>query len=292
MNTKVLLDTDIGSDIDDAVSLAYLLAHPRCDLLGITTVTGEADKRAMLASALCKVAGVEVPIFPGKETPLLVSQQQVHAPQAETLGNWDHDKDFPRGRAVDFLGQTIRQNPGEVVLLTIGPLTNIGTLFRQDPEVPSLLKAMVTMCGWFTDRYGKRTAEWNAGGDPHATGIVFESRVRTHRLLGLDVTSQVKMDSDGVRERFRSDLLEPVLDFAGVWFKENDVITFHDPLAAAAIFNEGICVFEKGTAGVELENEKQRGMTYWRPGGPDPCHEVALEVDPDRFFQHFFSVFD
>ena len=57
MPTKVLLDTDIGSDIDDAVCLAYLLAQPECELLGITTVTGEAEKRARMASALCKVAG-------------------------------------------------------------------------------------------------------------------------------------------------------------------------------------------------------------------------------------------
>ena len=65
MPIKLLLDTDIGSDIDDAVCLAYLLAQPACDLLGITTVSGEADHRAMLASALCRVAGRDVPIFPG-----------------------------------------------------------------------------------------------------------------------------------------------------------------------------------------------------------------------------------
>lgn len=69
MTLKVLLDTDIGSDIDDAVALAYLLAQPECELLGITTVSGEAAKRAQLASALCKVAGRDIPIFPGREAP-------------------------------------------------------------------------------------------------------------------------------------------------------------------------------------------------------------------------------
>ena len=57
MSIKVLLDTDIGSDIDDALCLAYLLAQPECELLGITTVTGDVEKRAMLASAQCKVVG-------------------------------------------------------------------------------------------------------------------------------------------------------------------------------------------------------------------------------------------
>ena len=62
---KILLDTDIGSDIDDSVCLAYLLSQPKCDLLGITTVTGDTVKRAMLASVLCRLAGREIPIFPG-----------------------------------------------------------------------------------------------------------------------------------------------------------------------------------------------------------------------------------
>src|SRR5881628_1059466 len=103
---KVILDTDIGSDIDDAVCLAYLLAQPRCELLGITTVTGQADKRAMLASALCKVAGKDIPIFPGGEKPLLVPQKQPHAPQAEALSRWPHETKFPNGAAVEFLRQT------------------------------------------------------------------------------------------------------------------------------------------------------------------------------------------
>src|SRR5437867_10805365 len=151
MSVKVLLDTDIGSDIDDAVCLAYLLAQPQCELLGITTVTGEADKRAMMASALCKVADKEIPIFPGCEKPLLVPQKQPHAPQAAALSRWPHEGNFPQGEAVQFLRQTIRRHPGEVTLLTIGPLTNIGLLFALDPEIPSLLKALVSMCGVFTN---------------------------------------------------------------------------------------------------------------------------------------------
>ena len=78
--TKLLLDTDIGSDIDDAVCLAYLLAQKECELLGVTTVTGEAVKRAMMADAMCQVAGREVPILPGLEAPLLIASRQPHAP--------------------------------------------------------------------------------------------------------------------------------------------------------------------------------------------------------------------
>lgn len=293
MPIKVLLDTDIGSDIDDAICLAYLLAQPKCELLGITTVTGEADKRASMASALCKVAGKRVPIFPGAEMPLLIPQQQVHAPQAAVLHKWPHDTEFPRGQAVEFLRQTIREHPGEVVLLTIGPLTNIALLFRVDPEVPRLLKGLVMMCGVFTDCLpGAGPLEWNARGDPHATAIVYQAPVRVHRSVGLDVTSRVRLDASQVRARFRADLLKPVLDFAEVWFEEVDQITFHDPLAAATIFEDRLCAFERGTVEVELADEQLRGMTRWMPGKPDGQHQVALDVNPGWFFEHYFSVFE
>ena len=92
---KILFDTDIGSDIDDAVCLAYLLAQPRCELMGITTVAGEGEFRAQLASVLCRIAGKDVPIFVGAETPLIGPQLEPVAEQAAALGNWERGKDFP-----------------------------------------------------------------------------------------------------------------------------------------------------------------------------------------------------
>ena len=67
---KILLDTDIGGDIDDAICLAYLLKEPQCDLLGITTVCGEPEKRAAVADAICRAAGRQVPIVAGLDTTL------------------------------------------------------------------------------------------------------------------------------------------------------------------------------------------------------------------------------
>ena len=143
----------------------------------------------MMASAMCKVTGQNIPIYPGCEQPLLVAQQQPYAPQAAALAKWDHDEHFPRGQAVEFLRQTIRDHPGEITLLTIAPLTNIGLLFAVDREIPSLLKRLVMMCGTFTNRLaGVGPREWNAIGDPHATAIVYDAPVTVHRSLGLDVT--------------------------------------------------------------------------------------------------------
>jgi inosine-uridine nucleoside N-ribohydrolase len=293
VKTKVLFDTDIGSDIDDAVALSYLLAQPDCDLVGITTVTGEPVKRAMLASAILRHWGRDVPVYPGAAEPLLVPQRQTTAPQAAALARWDHAREFPRAEAVEFLRRTIRTHPGEIVLLTVGPLTNAGLLFAVDPETASMLKALVMMAGSFTDSAGAgRRLEWNARGDPHATAVVYRTPVAVHRSVGLDVTMKVRMKAAGVRERFGAiPLLAPVLDMAEVWFRKRDVITFHDPLAAAAIFADDLVRFESGNVEVDLEAPDQLGATRWSPGGDDPAHEVALDVDPPRFFEHFFSFF-
>jgi inosine-uridine nucleoside N-ribohydrolase len=292
MAVKLLLDTDIGSDIDDAVCLAYLLAQPACELLGITTVSGDPVKRAMLASAQCKVAGKQVPIFPGAGDPLLIAQRQPHVPQADALERWPHDSSvsFEQGEAIEFLRQTIRKHPGEVVLLTIGPLTNIALLFRSDPSIPALLKGLVMMGGSFSGRPGVGAREWNIILDPHAADIVYRTPVAIHRSIGLDVTLRVTMPADEVRQRFQVPLLRPVLDFAESWFQRQTSITFHDPLAAATLFDEHICTTEHGTVQVELADEKSLGKTVWMPGGPEQPHQVAFDVDVDRFFKHYFAV--
>lgn len=286
MREKVLLDTDIGSDIDDAVCLAYLLANPDCDLLGITTVTGEGEQRAQMASALCLAAGRQVPIYIGAETPLLVEQRQPAAPQAAALANWRHESGFSRGEAIQFLRQTIRDHPGEITLLSIGPLTNIALLFKVDPQIPPNLKGLVMMCGAFEP--GRQ--EWNAMLDPHASAMVYNTRVRVHRSIGLDVTNQVRMPAAAVRRAFQVPLLQPVLDFAEVWFQQRETITFHDPLAATTLFDPEMCGFSRGQVGIELGDAENLGKTMWQ-AMPDGAHEVATQVDPGRFFDHFFSYF-
>lgn len=294
MSEKILLDTDIGSDIDDAVALAYLLAQPRCELLGITTVTGEPEKRAMIASAQCKLAGKEIPIYPGAADPLLIAQRQPQAPQAAKLDKWAHDTDFPKGEAIEFLRHTIRAHPGEITLFAIGPLTNIALLFHSDPEIPSLLKQLVLMCGVFRGmNWQGEPLEWNAILDPHATAMVYRARPARHLSVGLDVTTQVVMARDAVQQRFQTPYLQPVLDFADVWFEQRPEITFHDPLAAALIFDESICNYETGEVQVELADTERLGQTQLQAAqqGESTPHQIALGVDAPQFFEHYFSVF-
>jgi purine nucleosidase len=292
MKEKILLDTDIGSDIDDAVCLAYLLANPDCDLLGITTVTGQAGTRARLASALCRAAGREIPIYPGAEVPLLVDQRQKTAHQSAALGRWPHQQVFAVGRAVEFMRQVIHAHPREVTLLCIGPLTNVALLMAVDPQIAGLLKRLVMMCGYFTGKAtGEDSLEWNARVDPHATDMVYRNRVAVHRSIGLDVTLKVTMAAAEVRRRFQAPLLQPVLDFAEIWFQERKFITFHDPLAAATIFSDRICQFQRGRIEVELSDPMSLGKTCWEPY-PAGHHEVALAVDAQAFFDAYFRVFN
>jgi inosine-uridine nucleoside N-ribohydrolase len=292
MREKILLDTDIGNDIDDSVCLAYLLKQPKCDLLGITTVSGQPVERARLASVICLAAGRgDIPIYPGAEAPLLITQKQAIAHQAAKLGGWSFRETFPEGEAVEFMRRTIRANPHEITLMAIGPMTNVALLFAVDAEIPKLLKGLVVMCGVFTYRYmgGPCLSEWNARCDPHAAAMVYAAPVKNIMSVGLDVTSEVRMGGVEIEKNFTSDILKVVLAFSGIAEGTRKDIVFHDPLAAAAFFERGICRFERGVVGVEHQSGRLEGLTYWQPdaNGKD---EIALGVDRDAFFAHYFKI--
>jgi purine nucleosidase len=287
----ILLDTDIGSDIDDALCLAYLLRQPQCELVGITTVTGEPERRAMLADALCRAEGrTDVPIHSGSPFPLLRDQRQPHATQGEVLPRWPHRAAFAPFSAVPFMRETIRSRPGEITLLAVGPLTNLGLLFRLDPEIPSLLRRLVLMGGLFGGGVpGRGWTEWNAGGDPHATAIVYAAPVKEHLSVGLDVTTRCVLDAETGRQRFSGGGLDVAADMAEVWFAKATRITFHDPLAASIIFAPELVQVERGQVCVELLSQRVPGMTLWQPDPAGP-HQVAMQVDPDAFCRHYFAV--
>jgi inosine-uridine nucleoside N-ribohydrolase len=192
-------------------------------------------------------------------------------------------------QAVDFLANTIRTYPGEVILLTIGPLTNAGLLFSTYPDVAELLKGLVMMGGNFGEHTANERVEWNIAGDPLASQVTYKAPVRLHRSLGLNVTQQVMMAAEEVRRRFTAPILRPVMDMAEIWFGQfYPFITFHDPLAAAVIFAPELCSFHQGM--VSVDNEEKPGSTTWQPGGGSSPHEVAMTVDVDRYFQHFFEI--
>lgn len=307
---KILLDTDIGTEVDDAITLAYLLANPEAELVGITTVTGESIERAKMASVFCKVAGKDIPIYAGCEKPILVPQIELYAPQKKILDKWVHDSKFSPNKAVTFMQEMIHRYPGEITLLCIAPLTNVGLLFAIDPEIPKLLKRIVLMCGSPTYvRYdntsekmsamqdsdhivlgSKGVLENNALIDPHATKIVYEAEVAEHITCGLNVTSQLIMKPQEAEAIFCHPLLQPVMDVAREWFKDEERVTFHDPLTAVSLFHDDVCTFETGNLMIDTQSSLLAGFTYWRPA-PDGKHKVAMTVDKQKFFTHLMNVF-
>lgn len=290
MQTKipVLFDTDIGSDIDDAVALAYLLGQPRCELLGITTVSGDVARRAALAQVICASAGrADIPIHCGASNVLYNGPGQPHVPQYAAIADIPHRTDWPAATAIEFMRRTIRSRPGEITLLSVGPFTNLALLFAVDPEIPRLLKAVVSMAGWF---FGGTQREWNCTADPMSTFMAYNARPPRHLSIGLDVTLQCCMSCDHVRRRFTSPTLRLVNQMAEIWFRERPKITFHDPLAAAVLFRPELCQYQRGYVRVTAEGAHGTlGMTTFAPWADGP-HEVASSVDSDAFFREYFTV--
>ncbi len=285
---KIIIDTDIGSDIDDVMALSYLFSHDQYEILGITTVTGDTVGRAKIASALASHVDMDIPIYPGASEPLRIKQVQKEVPQLKALAGWKHRDQFPVNMETDFLKDLIMSNPGEAVLLCIGPLTNIARLFRKYPETASALKGLYSMSGRFgTGENFSDMLEWNVMLDPDAARIVYGTQVEVHRCIGSDITRRMRMESGDVDRHFNTGQYRIIHDFCRVWFEKREFMTFHDPLAAAVIDNPLICKFQDGL--IEIDN---KSVTYWRPGAEDGHNSVTVDVDKELFFSHFFKVLE
>jgi purine nucleosidase len=241
----------------------------------------------MLADAVCRAAGREdVPIHAGYAEPLVIEQRQPEAPQAEVLSRWPHRDDFASDTAVEFLRRTIRSRPGEITLLTIGPLTNAGMLFSLDHDTAGMLKRVAMMGGCY---FEPDRSEWNTSGDPTASELVFAADLPELVAYGLDVTLQCTMPAEECRRRLRGGPLDVVADMAEVWFRKRDRITFHDPLAGLCVFEPGVCSYRRGRIRMALDRAYADGATVFeeKEGGP---HRVADEVNAARFFERYFQV--
>jgi len=293
----VLLDTDIGSDIDDALAIAYLLGQPRCELLGITTVSGRDPRiRASLADAVCRAAGrTDIPIHSGCATRFdtgAIIQPEV--PQAAILDRFPHrpPADFAQGTAIDFLRRTINNRPGEIVLLAIGPLTNLALLEALEPGILSKLRGLMLMCGHFTLSVPGYVPEWNARLDPLATQAVYRlHRLPLHRSVGCDITRRIQLPVAEALPRFRAagGALGVVAACTEVWQDHAPVVVFHDPLAAACIFSPEFCTWQRGLVEVETLSPRLGGYTSFSAQAEGP-HEVAISVDAPAFLQEYFAV--
>jgi purine nucleosidase len=202
---RVPLFVDVDTGIDDALALLYACASPDVELLGAGCVGGNVDARqvAVNTRAVLELAGrTDVPVFLGRERPLvkpLETTTETHGP----LGIGDAvlpppSRPLEADDAATGLIRAARARPGEVLLVTLGPLTNLAVAVQQEPALPSLLRGWVLMGGAYrVPGNTTPTTEWNVYVDPHAARIAFAAWAGGHRpvrplAMGLDVTEQAR----------------------------------------------------------------------------------------------------
>ncbi len=179
----MIFDTDIGDDIDDAYALGFLLRSSEIELLGVTTAFGDTHLRARLTTRFLNAAGRgDVPVFQGPKT---IARSDF------TQRKWAEgspDRTYPD--AIEFMLDTIRKNPGQITLVSVAPLTNVGALIEKDPKTFRKLKRVVIMGGSVEHGYGSKVqpdAEWNIANDVAAAKALFASGVPLY-VMPLDST--------------------------------------------------------------------------------------------------------
>jgi purine nucleosidase len=278
MNPRILLDCDTG--IDDAVTLLYLAAQVKAgtaELVAVGTVHGNVapDVGALNTLRVLELAGLtDVPVAVGAARPMA---QDVHYAVdwhgADGLGNTNMraPKGAPTGSAPAQIIRLARENPGELTLVAIGPLTNLGIALLLEPELPGLLRSVVIMGGAF-EHPGNVTshAEANVWHDPEAAELVFAADWPVV-LVPLDATHPTAVNAswldrlaagESETARFAAEILEfyataytPVLGARGC--------VIHDALAAMLAIDPSIGTHESRPVRVELRGEGTRGTTLW-----------------------------
>lgn len=182
MPTKIIIDTDIGEDIDDILVTAFALRSPEFEVMGITTVDGDTRARARIARRVAQVCGKEnVPVAAGFM--LNMPQADPGTIGAESVTQFDlaPDEDGlpPAGklRADELIAGTASANPGEVSVVTIGSMTNLGQAFVRFPHETAQLRQVVTNGGNFGAKKDARIG-WNLRYDPVAASVVSRGPVQ------------------------------------------------------------------------------------------------------------------
>jgi len=238
---KVLLDTDIGPDIDDAWALGYALKSPSFQLLGVTVTDADTAQRARLACKLLyRLGRTDVPVAVGRPT------AAVPANRIDYQFTWAEDFQAYKPLstpAVDFLAETIRKNPGEVTLIAVGPLQNIGDLVRRYPDVIPLVKRVVLMSGSIGPNAWSSTAvaEWNVKlAIPEAQAVYAASWPLT--IVPLDSTTYMRLE-DQEREKLRTartPLVVALEALLRLWSEDpTSRMTLHDQMALAEAQHPG-----------------------------------------------------
>jgi purine nucleosidase len=315
MPTPILFDTDPG--IDDAMALLMLARDPRAQLLGITTVFGNApiDITTTNALALSERFGIDVPVARGAHKALVRPEgdfpEIIHG--RDGLGNVGlvtaGQRKEERLAAPQFISQLARQHSGELVLVAVGPLTNLALALELDPELIHHVKQVVVMGGAFgTLGHGGNmspVAEANIYNDPHAADAVFTATWPV-TLVGLDVTHQVLMDTayldrlgqeGGEEGQFIRDITQCYEAFYN--HRTGGGIYSHDASAVACALDASPFELRQGAVRVVTEGlalgQTIQALPHQRFPATDwdgqPHQSVCVGVDADRLRREYHALF-
>ncbi|MFP5228978.1 MAG: nucleoside hydrolase [Acidobacteriota bacterium] len=282
---KVILDTDIGDDIDDAFALALAVSSPKLEVIGVTTAWGDTDLRARLAERFLKVTGHgEIPVYAGPKTRASSTFSQARWAQVEP----EPAQGWPD--AIGFTLNAIRRNPGQITLIAIAPFSNIGALIDRDPATFRKLKRIVLMGGSIHRRYGDLgyfpdrgpEPEYNVVMDVASSKKLFTSGVPIE-MMPLDST-QLKFD-EVMRDTVFSQgtpTTDALLSLYAEWRAStgSPTPTLFDAMAVAEAIDPELCP----TTPMHIEID-DKGFT--RPVAGAPNAKVCLNSDSDQFF-HFY----
>ena len=209
----LILDVDTG--IDDSLALLYAAASPDAELVAVTCVSGNVDAQQVAQNTLAvlELAGRgDVEVALGREVPLvrpLVTTPETHGPRGLGYAELPPPAaSLSKRHAVDVLIDEARRRPGELTLVTLGPLTNLAIAVLREPELPRLYRRYVLMGGAYRSPGNTApTTEWNINVDPDAAKVVFSAWTAAREAdpsiarpvaLGLDVTEKAKIVPDHI----------------------------------------------------------------------------------------------
>lgn len=285
---KILIDTDLGDDVDDAAALMLALNCPDLEILGITTVYKDTGKRRKMVEDLLRHWGrTEIPVHAGRGRALLETPGgAVEEPLQYALLNGSRDDaEQCSETAVDFILDTVRREP-ELLILEMGCMTNLALAFLREPERMKKVR-IIAMGGAFFNT----APEWNIVCDPEAASVVVE-QAENLVMMGLDVTKYLKVSPERVDEwRGRG---SQTMDYylRGVDIFQNKTgypITLHDVLLVAYLLDPQVVTLKRGRFSVELAGNLTRGTMVDRTNYYEIDPQVqgnfrfAEKVDLERF---------
>jgi purine nucleosidase len=277
---KVLLDTDIGDDIDDALALAACIRHPELELVGVTTVWRDTELRAAQARLLLEVAGAAaVEVAAGSRDGLDCINPIMRNHQADVLSA-ENEERLRKGRtdAIRFLAEKAREHEG-LTLMPVAPQTNVARFIVEFPDDFARIGRLVIMGGHTIADCEK--PEYNARGDPRATKVVFGCG-KPITMVGEDVTLQCRLRPEDLEAIGAKDTplsraimrMTELFQQAGRPGGRRRPIV-HDPLAVLVAADPSFVRCEDE----HIEIDEQGGCVK-TPGKPNVA--VAVEVDADR----------